>query len=665
MKWIKRLWIALLMIVLSPLGCLTDNSIQQATAHHQNKPLQTMNRSQGSSEQPIALEVPAEYPMHPGFPIYYDKWTERSSVTIADIDNNGSRELLLPTFTGEIFAWDASGGLLPGFPLTTGWQINGRLALGDLNHDGNLEIAAGLESSSDGVSPRVSIWLPNGTLLPGWPQITACARSDESCGIAEITFADLDKDSNLEVIAATDNRDLTSSDPSLYVPNLYVWESNGALAAGSWPNEDDHNVAIIGQMAVGDLDGDTYPDIVFGRDYNRLFALNRLGANLINWPHYVWWPFDNNNWDDDQIEFPRSSPALADLDRDGKLEYIIPGHRRHVTSATYFATELLIYTSAATRWPGWELPAEGSSFVSGNTTKMIEAPAIGDLTGDGQPEIVLATQDGYVRAYTAEKQVLWAYDYAQGKEIQASETLIGDVDGDGWNDVVFGTFAVQLGSVGPVGVYILDQNGSPKAGTPLWVASPGISSTPALGDLDSDGLIEIAAAAFSGWVYVWDAPGQALSGRMPWPMARHDLQRTGRYLNPEPDFSHSTKTSNNPAPAPGETVTYSIHLIQSGSPINDAIHLTDTLPDGLSYISGSLSATSGQVDDSQAPTLSWSGVLMEASQVTITYSTKVEAGATGMITNTANVDAGSGGYFNRSATIFVNGFSIYLPWARR
>ena len=269
-----------------------------------------------------------------------------------------------------------------------------------------------------------------------------------------------------------------------------------------------------------------------GRDYNRLFAFDRFGASLNGWPHYVWWPYDNNNWDDDQIEFPRSSPALADLDLDGDLEYIIPGHRRYAENATYYATDLLIYTATANRWTGWELPASGSNLIGSTTVKMIEAPAIGDLTGDGRPEIVLATQDGFVRAYTAAKQVLWAYNYAQGKNIHTSETVIGDVDGDGWNEVVFGTFDINYGNVGPVGVYILDHNGSPKPGTPLWVAAPGISSSPALGDLDGDGLIEIAAATYSGWMYVWDAPGQALSDRLPWPMARHDLQRTGLYVDP-------------------------------------------------------------------------------------------------------------------------------------
>ena len=67
---------------------------------------------------------------------------------------------------------------------------------------------------------------------------------------------------------------------------------------------------------------------------------------------------------------------------------------------------------------------------------------------------------------------------------------------------------------------------------------------------------------------------------------------------------------------------------------------------------GSLSATSGVVDDSLAPTLRWSGVLVDTPEVTITY-VVIAGQASGAVTNTATVNAGSAGQFTRSATVIL------------
>ena len=99
----------------------------------------------------VQLELNTDYPLHPGFPKNVGLWVEKAPVTIADIDNNGSNELLLPTFNGKIYAWNASGSLLPGFPINAGERIQRGIALGDLDQDGKLEIVAGAESSDTGV----------------------------------------------------------------------------------------------------------------------------------------------------------------------------------------------------------------------------------------------------------------------------------------------------------------------------------------------------------------------------------------------------------------------------------------------------------------------------------------------------------------------------------
>jgi uncharacterized repeat protein (TIGR01451 family) len=293
---------------------------------------------------------------------------------------------------------------------------------------------------------------------------------------------------------------------------------------------------------------------------------------------------------------------------------------------------------------------------------MLQAPAIGDMNGDSLPDIVVTQQDGWASAYTAQKQLLWEFNYAQGQIVYATEAVIGDVNGDGWNEVLFGTFDIDFNSPGPFGVWILDHNGVPLAGAnPLVVNDDlGISGAPTLADLDGDGNIEIAAATWRGKIYIWDAPGRALPARMPWPMARHDLQRTGLYINRIPNYSKSTKIASDYTPKLGESVSFIVTLIQSGTPLNETIKLTSTLPADLAYIPGSLTASSGTVNDSQAPTLTWSGSMNEISKVVLSYSTRVNR-QTGIITDAAVIDAGTAGNFVLSTTLIVSGKQLFLP----
>jgi hypothetical protein len=48
----------------------------------------------------------------------------------------------------------------------------------------------------------------------------------------------------------------------------------------------------------------------------------------------------------------------------------------------------------------------------------------------------------------------------------------------------------------------------------------------AVGDLDGDGWREVVAATRDGYVFAWDVPSPADAGAA-WPMFRHDARRTG------------------------------------------------------------------------------------------------------------------------------------------
>ena len=112
--------------------------------------------------------------------------------------------MLLPSYNtgaqypGKIYGWDFTGNPLSGFPIATNGHLRGRLTLGDLDHNGNLEIVAGVESFDPGIGASIFIYRPDGMLYPDWPQTTACLRSDTYCGVASIILTDIDKDSTLK-----------------------------------------------------------------------------------------------------------------------------------------------------------------------------------------------------------------------------------------------------------------------------------------------------------------------------------------------------------------------------------------------------------------------------------------------------------------------------------
>jgi uncharacterized repeat protein (TIGR01451 family) len=132
-----------------------------------------------------------------------------------------------------------------------------------------------------------------------------------------------------------------------------------------------------------------------------------------------------------------------------------------------------------------------------------------------------------------------------------------------------------------------------------------------------------------------------------------------------PDLSPSFKRASHPAPRFGQTVTYTILLRNAGAPLTDTLTLTDAVPAGLGYVTGSLNGTLGVPDDGSAPLLHWAGVLSSTPAVTITYAVTVAETGARLISNTATLDAGSAGLVSRTAAIVINGYAVYLPLVAR
>jgi uncharacterized repeat protein (TIGR01451 family) len=130
---------------------------------------------------------------------------------------------------------------------------------------------------------------------------------------------------------------------------------------------------------------------------------------------------------------------------------------------------------------------------------------------------------------------------------------------------------------------------------------------------------------------------------------------------PAPDLSTSAKTVSPGAAQQGNIVTYTIVLRNSGGAFTQTVRVTDTVPGGLSYLSGSFTATLGTPNASSAPTLKWNGVMSTTPVVTLTYAVTVATTSTTTITNMVTINPGYALPFTRMVSVLVNPRSVFLP----
>lgn len=155
------------------------------------------------------------------------------------------------------------------------------------------------------------------------------------------------------------------------------------------------------------------------------------------------------------------------------------------------------------------------------------SPVLADLTGDGIPDIVLATSNGHIVAVRSNGVLLWDRDTAPHFGMAAnsqqinSSPAVADIDGNGDLEIVVGVGTIYGNTCTQGGVIAYDHNGNF-----LWrfltfdeFTLPSgcrdtVYSTPAVGDLDNDGSMEIVVGAFDKRIYVLHHNG-ALDSHFP------------------------------------------------------------------------------------------------------------------------------------------------------
>ncbi|MBM3315546.1 VCBS repeat-containing protein [candidate division WOR-3 bacterium] len=238
---------------------------------------------------------------------------------------------------------------------------------------------------------------------------------------------------------------------------------------------------------------------------------------------FVWsdtWGYSGNP------EMP--SVTLADLDRDGRDDIIVPMAETFFSDPPNYKCRIyaLEGMTGAVK-PGWPFIMPGWPEDPYHDSHSEVAAA--DVNGDDTVEVVVHVEDiGSIRKPGAGCYVLRADGDSLWKYLFYSDTLdrhgsytspaVADIDGDGRQEIICHTGWFQRAYPYPLierRLFILNSDGTLRRSWQTEGAGAGFTpdySSPAAADIDADGAPEIIFCRRTGWLDCYDTSGTMLPG---------------------------------------------------------------------------------------------------------------------------------------------------------
>jgi outer membrane protein assembly factor BamB len=358
--------------------------------------------------------------------------------------------------------------------------------VGDVDNDGDAEVAGATWQDA-----KLHLVDHLGNALPGFPKDVNPSGLAEPNPLGSVCLGDLDVDGDLEVFVTVGRY-------------IFAWHHDGTEYIDGDSNPGTDGVFAItgsnfsyGTPSVANIDGEPFRELIAGMRDGKLYVFDHTGTA------YPGFPFDAGG----NIT---ASPAIGDVDGDGEVEIVFGSSNTPVSWVWALRAD-------QSQPPGFPVGIQLQDDVD-------SSPALGDLNGDGNPDICIGASNGQFFAINGTNGFLlpgFPVDIldAEGTKIAVrSSPVVADVDGDGSPDMTFGDQAGRL--------HCINTSGDPLPGFPIQTGNL-IEGAPAVWDVDGDGLTEVLASSFDQKIYLWDTPWPFAESRAPWPMFKRNQRNTG------------------------------------------------------------------------------------------------------------------------------------------
>jgi outer membrane protein assembly factor BamB len=385
----------------------------------------------------------------------------RTTPSVADLDADGRNEIIAESADGHVNVFDVNGGVFnrrwrvraAAQPVSVTWKgFRASVPAVDLDGDGQNEILCcdnGAETATTLYAYRA-----DGTLYWKSELPELAPRLTETFRVGRFRSEGPDV---VVVVQPTTQ------------PEMFCLDGRtGAVRwhKASWTDAQGQVWPYPNRFVCADVDGDGL-DEVYGSYAYMFYALDGATGEpmrkVVNIWHEVY-----KRW---QAYF---YPVPADYDGDGKPEFLLASDSFAIGGVTVMSPTCDVR---------WEVPLDNARGAKG-------LQAVGDVDGDGLPEVAYGCADGRVICYDGRTAaVRWEVPNINGS---GAHFTSGDIDGDGRDEFIYPL------ATGEIAAFDNDAEGHV-----LWrVHVSGTSDTPVLADVDGDGLVEIVVCTEDGYLNV-------------------------------------------------------------------------------------------------------------------------------------------------------------------